>query len=71
MLEKELTGFGELFRSMSFEEIGSRAMLSRAIGGIIGQKAIFCIPGSTGAVKLAMEKLIMPGIGHILWEARR
>ncbi len=71
ILEKELTGFGELFRYLSYDEIGSRAILSRAMAGTVGDKIIFCLPGSTGAVKLAMEKLILPDIGHILWEVGR
>ena len=71
ILEKELTGFGELFRSLSYDEIGSRAILSRALAGTLDKKIIFCLPGSTGAVKLAMEKLILPDIGHILWEVQR
>ena len=71
ILEKELTGFGELFRYLSYDEIGSRAILSRALAGTLDKKIIFCLPGSAGAVKLAMEKLILPDIGHILWEVGR
>ena len=71
MLEKELPGFGELFRQLSYEEIGTASLLSRAMAGVHGRKAIFCMPGSRGAVKLAMEKIILEEVGHILWEMRR
>lgn len=67
-LEKLIPGFGELFRNMSVKEIGSAAMMSRALAGITGEKAVFCIPGSTGAVNLAMNELILKECGHILWE---
>ncbi|MFX1258571.1 MAG: molybdenum cofactor biosynthesis protein B [Promethearchaeota archaeon] len=67
LLEKELAGFGELFRFLSYEDIGSSAMLSRAIAGTIKNKVIFLIPGSPNAVKLALNKLILPEIGHILY----
>lgn len=66
VLEKEITGFGELFRSLSYPEIGSRAMASRAIAGVCQGKLIFSMPGSTGAVKLAMEKLILPELRHLI-----
>ncbi|MGB3328096.1 MAG: MogA/MoaB family molybdenum cofactor biosynthesis protein, partial [Thermomicrobiales bacterium] len=68
MLEKELTGFGELFRMLSFPEIGSAAMLSRAIAGVASRTAIFCLPGSSNAVKLGMEKLIAPELAHVVYE---
>ena len=71
MLKKELTGFGEIFRMFSVDEIGSAAIMSRATAGVVDGKAIFCLPGSKGAVKLAFEKLILEECGHILWEARR
>jgi molybdenum cofactor biosynthesis protein B len=71
LLDKQIDGFGELFRMMSFAEISSAAMLSRAVAGISGGKAIFCIPGSTGAVKLATSALIIPEIRHILTHANR
>jgi molybdopterin adenylyltransferase len=64
-LDQSLPGFGELFRFLSFDQIGSGAMLSRALGGIARQKLIFAMPGSTGAVELAMTKLILPEIGHL------
>jgi molybdenum cofactor biosynthesis protein B len=66
LLDKEITGFGELFRMLSYEEIGAAAMLSRAVAGIAGDRAIFSVPGSTKAVELAMTKLILPEIGHIV-----
>ena len=66
MLEKPPDGFGELFRFLSWEEIGSAAMLSRAIGGIAGQTAVFALPGSTKAVRLGIGKLVGPELGHIL-----
>lgn len=72
LLEKQLPGFGELFRYLSYvEDIGSAAMLSRAIAGIYQGKAIFSTPGSSGAVKLAMSKLIIPELGHIVRELRK
>jgi len=66
LLEKEIPGFGELFRRISYDEIGSSAMLTRAASGIIDRTAIFCLPGSPSAVKLAMETLILPELPHIL-----
>ena len=71
LLDKQIDGFGELFRMMSFSEISSAAMLSRTIAGISGGKAIFCIPGSTGAAKLATTALIIPEIRHILTHANK
>jgi molybdenum cofactor biosynthesis protein B len=65
ILEKRLDGFGELFRMLSYAEIGPAAMLSRAVAGIRGRTAIFSMPGSTPAVRLAMEKLILPEIAHL------
>jgi molybdenum cofactor biosynthesis protein B len=66
LFDKELTGFGELMRMISYEEIGSSAILTRAVAGIIGKKPVFCIPGSPHAVDLALTKLIIPEIGHIV-----
>jgi molybdenum cofactor biosynthesis protein B len=66
MFRKDIPGFGELFRSISYEQIGSSAMLTRASSGIIENTAIFCLPGSPNAVKLAMEALILPELQHIL-----
>jgi molybdenum cofactor biosynthesis protein B len=71
LLDKRIEGFGEIFRMLSFQGIGSAAILSRAIAGISGSKAIFCIPGSTGAVKLATSALIIPEITHILTHANK
>ncbi|MBB6454040.1 molybdenum cofactor biosynthesis protein B [Salirhabdus euzebyi] len=72
MLDKELPGFGELFRYLSYKlDIGSASMLSRSIAGVANQTAIFSIPGSTGAVKLAMEKLILPELGHMVMELKK
>lgn len=67
-LEKRLDGFGEIFRYLSYQDIGSSAMLSRATAGIHGNLVIFSIPGSQGAVRLAMERLILPEMGHIAGE---
>jgi molybdopterin adenylyltransferase len=71
LLDKRLDGFGELFRMLSYEQIGSAAMLSRACAGTIGTAAVFALPGAQRAVALAMEKLILPEIGHVVRELRR
>ena len=72
LLEKEIEGFGELFRYLSYtEDVGSRALLSRAIAGTKGKQVIISIPGSTGAVKLAMEKLITKEINHLVHELNK
>jgi len=71
LLDKRLDGFGELFRALSFAEIGAAAMLSRAVAGVRAGVVVFATPGSTAAVKLALEKLILPELGHVVWEARR
>ncbi|GEL08426.1 MogA/MoaB family molybdenum cofactor biosynthesis protein [Salisediminibacterium halotolerans] len=69
MLDKELPGFGELFRYLSFaKDIGPAAMLSRAVAGVRGKTAVFSTPGSSGAVKLAMNELIIPEISHFMRE---
>ncbi len=69
LLDKEMHGFGEIFRYLSFtEDIGTAAILSRAIAGVKGQTAIFSMPGSTGAVKLAMTRIILPELGHVMRE---
>ncbi|MDY6866255.1 MAG: molybdenum cofactor biosynthesis protein B [Halobacteriota archaeon] len=70
MMEKEITGFGELFRYKSVEEVGSAVVLSRAIAGVIKGKLIFCIPGSPNAVELAMSEIILPEIPHIMRHIR-
>jgi molybdenum cofactor biosynthesis protein B len=64
-LDKQLPGFGELFRWLSFEEIGSRAIASRALAGVWGSKLLFSLPGSTGGVRLAMRRLILPELVHL------
>jgi molybdenum cofactor biosynthesis protein B len=69
-LEKVLPGFGEIFRFLSFEKIGSAAVLSRAVAGVVKGKAFFCIPGSPDAVRLCFEKLILPEAAHIVKHAR-
>jgi molybdenum cofactor biosynthesis protein B len=69
--EKELPGFGELFRSLSYQEIGAAAMLSRAFAFVSERKVIFALPGSTAAVKLATENLIAHELGHIVSEVNR
>lgn len=66
LLDKEMPGFGEAFRALSFQDIGSAAMLSRAFAGTASGKVIFCLPGSTGGAALAVESLILPEAGH-LW----
>ena len=67
-LEKTLSGFGEIFRMLSYDDIGAGAIMSRATAGIARGKVVFAIPGSSGAVRLAMEKLILEEAGHIYWE---
>lgn len=71
MLTKEIPGYGELFRWLSFQEIGPAAMLSRAVGGLIGTKVVLTMPGSPAGVRLAMEKVILPELGHLVREATR
>ncbi|WP_035993016.1 molybdenum cofactor biosynthesis protein B [Leptolyngbya sp. KIOST-1] len=70
LLEKTLPGFGELFRQLSFQEIGSRAMASRAVAGVLGSTLIFSLPGSSNAVTLAMEALILPELPHLVSQLR-
>ena len=71
LLEKRLTGFGELFRMLSFEQIGAAAMMSRATAGTASGKAIFVLPGSPDAVRLAMTRLIIPELGHVVQQVSR
>lgn len=71
LFDLEIEGFGELFRMLSYNQVGAAAMLSRAAAGLIGDKAVFLLPGSPKAVTLAMEKLILPEAGHLLAQARR
>jgi len=70
LLDKLLPGFGEVFRWLSYEEIGSAAVMTRAIAGVVRGKAVFCLPGSPQAVKLCVERLILPEVGHIILHAR-
>jgi molybdenum cofactor biosynthesis protein B len=71
MLTKPLLGYGELFRMLSYQEIGAAAMLSRAVAGLVGGMAVLTMPGSTAAVQLAMEKLILPELVHIVRESTK
>jgi molybdenum cofactor biosynthesis protein B len=69
LLDRIVPGFGELFRALSYQEIGSAALVSRALAGIASGKVVFALPGSRGAVQLALEKLILPELGHLAAEA--
>lgn len=71
LLTKALPGYGEIFRMLSYEDIGPAAMLSRAVGGVLNKVIVLTMPGSVAAVQLAMEKLIVPEIGHLVYEARK
>lgn len=71
LLVKRLDGFGELFRMLSYDAIGPAAMLSRAVAGVCHGTVVFSMPGAGGAVRLALEKLILPEIEHIVWLLRR
>jgi molybdenum cofactor biosynthesis protein B len=71
MIDKKLDGFGEIFRMLSYEEVGAAAVLSRAVAGAAGSKFVACLPGSTNAVRLAMEKLLVPEISHVVFELRK
>ena len=71
LLTKPLPGYGELFRMLSFQQVGAAAMLSRAVGGLAGRTVVLTMPGSPNAVKLAMEQLIVPELAHLVREARR
>jgi molybdenum cofactor biosynthesis protein B len=70
LLEKTLPGFGEVFRFLSYQEIGSRAIASRAVAGVYQGKLVFSIPGSTNAVKLALQQLILPELVHLVTQLR-
>ncbi len=70
-LDVRLPGFGELFRMLSWEQIGSGAMMSRAVGGVGRGKPVFAMPGSTPAVELAMQRLVLPELSHLLHELRK
>ncbi|OEL04133.1 molybdenum cofactor biosynthesis protein B [Staphylococcus succinus] len=72
LLTKEIEGFGELFRYLSYtEDVGTRALLSRAVAGTVEDKLIFSLPGSTGAIKLALDKLIKPELNHLVTEIKK
>ncbi len=71
LLSKPLPGYGELFRMLSYAEIGPAAMLSRAVGGLAGRLVLLTMPGSRAAVRLAMEKLILPELPHLVREANK
>jgi len=71
LLDKPLPGYGEIFRMLSYQDIGPAAILSRAVGGVIGRKVVLTMPGSPAAVRLAMEKIIVPQLSHLVREARR
>jgi len=71
LLDRALPGFGELFRALSYAEIGSAALLSRAFAGLCEGRAVFAMPGSRGAIRTAMEKLILPELGHLVGEGAK
>jgi molybdenum cofactor biosynthesis protein B len=71
MLEKKLDGFGEIFRMLSYEKIGAAAVLSRCVAGAVGTKFVASLPGSRNAVRLAVEKLLVPELGHVVFELRK
>ena len=71
LFDKRIDGFGELFRMLSYDQVGSAAMMSRACAGAMGRTAVFALPGSEQAVRLAIDKLILPEIGHVVRELRR
>ena len=71
LLQKRLDGFGELFRMLSYEEIGAAAMMSRACAGLASGRIVVSLPGSEAAVRLAMEKLLIPELGHLVQQASR
>ena len=71
LLEKRIEGFGELFRMLSFQEMGAAAMMSRAMAGTVSRTAIFVLPGSEHAVRLAMTRLILPELGHLAQQLRK
>ena len=70
LLEKEMPGFGEIFRALSYQKIGSAAVLTRSIAGTVKGKAIFCLPGSPHSASLALKEIILPEVGHIIKHAR-
>ncbi len=70
-IEKVLPGFGEIFRMLSYQQVGAAAMLSRATAGVYRGRLVFCVPGSPKAVRLALEELILPELNHLAWEIAR
>jgi molybdenum cofactor biosynthesis protein B len=70
LMTKEIPGFGEIFRSISFQRIGTAAILSRAVAGIVGGKPIFCLPGSPQSIEVGLKELILPEIGHMVKHIR-
>ena len=70
-LDRVIPGFGELFRALSYQEIGSAALLSRALGGIAAGRVVLALPGSRKAIELALDKLVLPELGHLAAEARK
>ena len=71
LVEKRIEGFGELFRMLSYEQIGAAAMMSRATAGLASGRIVVCLPGAEKAVRLAMEKLLLPELGHLVQQAGR
>jgi len=71
LLEKEMPGFGELFRRISYDEVGGAAIMSRATAGVARGKLLFCLPGSRNAMKVALTMIILPNVGHMQWELSR
>jgi len=69
LLDKQIPGFGEMFRRLSYDEVGSAAILTRALAGVVDGKVLFCLPGSINAVRLAISRLILPEIGHMVKHA--
>lgn len=71
LIEKTLDGFGEHFRRLSYDEIGLPGIYSRSTAGLIGKKVVYCLPGSKNAMATALNEIILPSIGHLLWEVDR
>ena len=71
LFSKEMIGFGELFRRLSYDEVGGAAIMSRTTAGVAWGKLIFCLPGSRNAMKVALSKIILPNVGHMQWEINR
>lgn len=70
LLDRELPGFGELFRMLSYQQVGSAAILSRALGGVVGDTVVLALPGSPKALELALEAIVLPEAGHLVAQAR-